>query len=116
MSINSHPGKDPLAPPAPRTWGAVAPERQTASALRLVLADRSVSFPLGELKRWEHVAGNPETLSILAGKEVITVEGLNLAEVRQALDDSRLRELRFSGAKAGPRTGPQVRRITVEPA
>lgn len=116
MSINSHPGKDPLAPPTPRAWGLVAPERQTASALRLVLADRSVSFPLSELKRWEHIAGNPETLTILAGREVITIEGQNLAEVRQALDDARLRELRSSGAKPSVRTGPQVRGITVEPA
>lgn len=116
MSINSHPGKDPLAPPAPRSWGTVAPERETASSLRFVLADRSVSFPAGELKRWEHIAGNPEILIILAGKEIITVEGQHLAEIRLSLDDFRLRELRSSGAKASTRTGPQVRRITIEPA
>lgn len=116
MSINSHPGKDPLAPPAPRAWGVVAAERQTASALRLVLADRSVSYPVNELKRWEHVAGNPETITILAGREVVTIEGRNLVEVRQALDDARLRELRSASAKATVRSGPQVNRITIEPA
>ncbi len=37
-------------------------------------------------------------------------------EIRQALDYLRLRELRTSGAKMTARTGPVVRRITIEPA
>jgi hypothetical protein len=36
--------------------------------------------------------------------------------VRQALDDLRLRELRIPATKATARTGPVVRRITIEPA
>jgi len=116
MSIHAHPDKDPLAPPPPRAWGVVVPEKQTVGAIRFVLADRSVSFPAGELRRWEHVAGTPETLTILAGREVITIEGLHLTEVRLALDETRLRELRVSGAKTAGRIGPHVRRITIEPA
>lgn len=116
MSINAHPGKDPLAPPPPRSWGVVAPENQTAVAVRFVLTDRSVSFPVGELRRWEHVAGNPETLTINAGRELVTVEGQNLADVRAALDEARLRELRTAGSKSAVRAGPQVHRITIEPA
>jgi hypothetical protein len=84
--------------------------------LRLVLADRSVSFPLGELKRWEHLAGSQETLILQTPRETITVEGLHLTEIRQALDDLRLRELRTSAPKIPARTGPVVRRITIEPA
>ena len=116
MSIDAHTGKAPLAPPAPCPWGALTADRHTSLALRLVLADRSVSFPLTEFKRWEHVAGGQETLILQTAREIITVEGLHLTEIRQALDDLRLRELRTSAAKMTARTGPVVRRITIEPA
>lgn len=116
MSIDAHPGKAPLAPPAPRAWGSLVADRQTSQVLRLVLTDRSVSFPIGELKRWEHIAGGQESLIILTSREIVTVEGQHLTEVRQALDDVRLCELRIPATKATTRTGPVVRRITIEPA
>ena len=116
MSINQHPAKEPLAPPPPRLWGEVAPEKEKAVAVRFVLNDRVVSFLVSELKRWEHVPGNPETLLITAGRELITVEGQFLAEVRAALDESKLREVRANAQKLTSRAGPVVRRITIEPA
>ena len=45
------------------------------------------------LKRWEHVAGEPETLTIHAGKERIVVEGLQ-----------KVRE----GALTQPKTAAQI--------
>lgn len=116
MSIHPHPGKEPLVPLPPRPWGKVAPEKEKSTAVRFVLSDRTISIPIGELKRWEHVAGNPETLVILAGREQVQVEGQNLAEVRAALDEQRLCELRLTADRPALRTGPTIRRITVEPA
>ncbi|OAM87137.1 hypothetical protein OH491_01165 [Termitidicoccus mucosus] len=114
MSIHQHPTKVPLAPPAPHVWGELASEHQTAGAVRFVLSDRVVSFPIGELKRWEHIAGNPERLVITAGQEIVTVEGQELSIVRSALDESRLIELRQHERKPATRNGPMVRRIMIE--
>lgn len=116
MSIHPHPGEAPLTPPTPRPWGIVMPERQSAAVLRVVLTDRSVSFPWSEIRRWEHVAGNPETLVIVVGRETVTVVGEQLAEIRTALDLSRLQELRQTPCEGRMRVGPQVRKITVEPS
>jgi hypothetical protein len=116
MSIEQQPGKKPLVSPPPPTWGELAPEGQTAEVVRFLLMDRIVSFPSSELKRWEHVAGAPEMLTIRAGKESIVVEGRELNVVRAALDLGRLCELRLNGARSNARPGPQVTCITIEPA
>ena len=116
MSIQQQPGKKPLVTPPPPTWGETKPEGQTASVVRFVFADRVVTFPFSELKRWEHVAGEPELLTIHAGKEIITVEGAELAVVRAALDLARLAELRSNHERSGARPGPHVRLITIKPA
>ena len=116
MSIQQQPGKKPLVTPPPPTWGETKPEGQTARVVRFVFADRVVTFPFSELKRWEHVAGEPELLTINAGKEIITVEGAELAVVRAALDLARLAELRSNYERSGARPGPRVRQITIEPA
>jgi hypothetical protein len=116
MSIQQQPGKRPLVPPPPPTWGETTSDGQTARVVRFVLADRVVTFPFSELKRWEHVAGAPELLTIHAGKEVVTIEGAELAVVRAALDLARLVELRPNHDRSGARPGPRVRQITIEPA
>lgn len=116
MSINHHPGKDPLTPPTARSWGSIRPDGRPNPSLRLVLVDRTISYPIGELKRWEHVAGNPETLTIVAGSESVIIEGHHLIEVRQALDESRLCELRESVQRDSFRDGPQIVRIIIESA
>ena len=116
MSIQQQTGKKPLVPPPLPTWGETTPDGQTASVVRFVLADRVVTFPFSEFKRWEHVAGEPELLTIHAGDEVVTVEGAGLAVVRAALDLARLGELRPNYERSGVRPGPRVRQITIEPA
>lgn len=40
---------------------------KSKTAVVVRLADRIVCFPTVELKRWEHVVGNPEMLLITAG-------------------------------------------------
>ena len=116
MSIEQQPGKTPLCSPPPPTWGELSPEGQRATVVRFVVADRVVSFPTSELRRWEHVAGDPEVLTIQAGKEAIVVEGRELNVVRAALDLTSLCELRPNGERSHARPGPRVRRITIEPA
>lgn len=116
MSIQQQPGKKPLVPPPPPTWGETTPEGQTAGVVSFVVADRVVTFPYSELKRWEHVAGEPELLTIHAGNEVVTIEGTELAVIRAALDLTRLGELRTNHERSGARPGPRVRQITIEPA
>ena len=116
MTLDLSPGQNLPPPEPPPAWGELAPAGHIASVLRIVLADRAVSFPYGELRRWEHLAGTPEQFTIHAGQEEITVEGSELAALRAALDLGRLCELRLTYARGLARPGPQVRRITIEPA
>ena len=117
MSIEPHPGKKSLVPPPPPGWGELAPEGQTALVVRFALADRVVTFPADEFRRWEHAAGEPERLTIRTAQEEIVIEGRELAEIRAALDLGRLCEVRMNHPRSsGVRPGPQVRRITIEPA
>ncbi len=115
MSIEQQPGKKPLVPPPPPTWGELAPEGEAATVVRFMVADRVVCFRASELRRWEHVAGEPETLTINAGKELVVVEGRELHVVRAALDLTCLCELRVNNERSNGRPGPRVRRITIEP-
>ena len=114
MAIEPQPGKPPLVPPPPPTWGELAPDGEAASVVRFALADRMVSFLASELKRWEHVTGEPEALRIRADKEVIVVEGRELHAVRAALDLQRLCELRTNFERPKTRPGPHVQQITIE--
>ena len=117
MSIEQQSGKNLLVPRPPPPWGEIAPEGQTAAVVRFILPDRVVSYPHGELKRWEHAGGEPEVLTINAGKDQVVVEGRELAAIRAALDLGRLCELRpTTPAKPGGRPGTQVKRIAIEPA
>ena len=116
MSIEQQPGKKLLVMPSPPTWGETTPEGKTAGVVRFVLADRVVTFPFSELKRWEHVAGEPELLVIRAGEKIVTVEGAELAVVRAALDLARLAEIRPNHERSAVRPGPRVRQISIEPA
>jgi len=116
MSIQQNPAKAPLGMPPPLPWGEMAADKKGGGSVRFVLADRVVTFPVGELKRWEHVAGNPEQLVITAGSELVRVEGRQLIEARVALDEARLLELRITGSKPQSRNGPVVNRIIIEPA
>jgi len=114
MSIEHQPGQKPLVPSPPPTWGEVTSEDKPAPVLRFVLADRVVTFPIAELKRWEHLAGEPEVLSISVGKELIVVEGKELEAIRAALDLKRLAEIRVNYERTKARPGPRVRRIAIE--
>ena len=117
MSIDPLPGAKPLAVRPSPTWGEIAPAGQTAAVMRFVLIDRVVTYPAGEFRRWEHVLGVLETLTLATAKELIVIEGWELTEIRAALDLGRLCELRVNfPLKSGARPGAQVRRITIEPA
>ena len=103
-------------PPPPPTWGELTPAGKAVTAVRFVTADRVVTYPYSEIKRWAHAVGEPEMLTINAGKDVITVEGRDLAVVCAALELARLCELRPTHERSNVRPGPRVRQITVEPA
>lgn len=117
MSIEVQPGKKPLTPSAPPSWGELSPDGRTARVVRFAPGDRVVTFPADEFQRWEHAAGEPERLTITAGKEQIVIEGRELGEIRAALDLGRLCEVRVNFPRpGGARPGPQVRQITIETA
>ena len=116
MSIEIFPGTNPLMRPAPPSWGEISAIGQTAVVVRFALADRVVTFPMDQFKRWEHIAGEPELLTISTDKEQIVMEGRELAEVRAALDLGRLCEVHINYPRSGARPGPRVQRITIEPA
>lgn len=116
MSIEYQPGQKPLVPATPPTWGEITPEGEKATVVRFVLADRVVIFPFSQLKRWEHIAAEPEILSITVGKEQIVIEGAELAAICAALDLKRLSEVRVNHERSKARPGPRVRRIAIETA
>jgi hypothetical protein len=115
MSIEVFPGTKPLTRPAPPNWGEISPDGDPARVVRFALVGGWVSFPIDQLKRWEHTLGEPELLTIKADRDEIVVEGRDLAEIRAALDLGRLCELRVNFPRpTGTRPGPKVRRITIE--
>ena len=116
MSIDHQPGQKPIVPSPPPTWGEITAEGEKSPVVRFVLIDRIVTFPFSQLKRWEHIAGEPEVLSITAGTEQIVIEGADLAALCAALDLSRLREVRANHERSKVRPGPRVRRIAIESA
>lgn len=116
MSIEQSPGQKPLVPAPPPTWGEVTPQDEKAKVVRFVLVDRVVTFPFSELKRWEHLAGEPEVVSITAGKEQVVIEGAELGAICAALDLRRLCEVRANHERSKVRPGPRVRRIAIETA
>ena len=116
MSIEHQPGQKPLVPAPPPTWGEVTTDDEKAKVVRFVLVDRVVTFPVSELKRWEHIAGEPEVLCINAGKEQVVIEGSELGAICAALDLKRLCEVRVNHERSKARPGPRVRRIAIETA
>lgn len=114
MGLDLSPGQNLAPAEPPPAWGELVPPGQIALVLRVVLDDGTVSFPTGELRRWEHTQGTPERLMIHAGREEITIEGSKLAPLRAALDLGRLGEVRQTFSQRTARSGPQVRRITIE--
>lgn len=116
MSIEHQPGQKPLVPAPPPTWGAITLEGEKATVVRFVMVDRVVTFPFSQLKRWEHSAGEPEVLSITAGKEQVVIEGAELGAICAALDLKRLCEVRANHERSKVRPGPRVRRIAIETA
>ena len=113
MSLDTHAGRLPVTRRLTRTWGELTPEGEPASVLRFVLADRIVTILTDDLRRWEHLQGEPEQLILSTGGGQFTVEGMYLDEVRHALDLRRLTELRPNYA-GGIRPGPRIRGITIE--
>lgn len=116
MSIENQPGKKSLVPAPSPTWGEVAGEDEDAKVVRFFTGEGVVTFPRSELRRWDHVAGEPEVLTIRAGTDHVVIEGAGLSEIRAALDAGRLCEVRVNHERSKARPGPRVRRITIETA
>jgi hypothetical protein len=116
MSIKVSPATAPLTPSPTPPWGTVAPDDKTSKVVRFTLADRSVSFPVSEIERWELIAGSPEQLVVHAGESVVKVEGTGLAEIRDLLDKQRVCEIRITVKRAPEATGAAVRSIAIESA
>lgn len=97
-----------MTPPStPLTWGKIADEGRTAIVLRLVLVDRTITFPYSAFFRWELAVDDTEILTIHAWPQAtVTVRGRNLAPLRDALDAARLEHIRAQGERAALRAGP----------
>ncbi len=87
-------------------WGRLTDEGRSAVVLRLILADRTVSFPYHTLVRWELALGETETLVVQAGVTTITVRGRHLGVLRDGLDAARLEHVRAQGERAALRAAP----------
>jgi len=114
MSIKVHAAHAPLRPVGMEVWGEMGPEGEPNPTIRFVLPDRTICFPTGEIKRWEHIRSFPERLILVSAEDRITVTGHDLTDIRCAMDRNRLRELRVSSSKAELRMGPHIYRIEFE--
>jgi hypothetical protein len=106
MGLKQHSERASVAPPSDPAWGRLAVKGETAPVVRFAVGDRSVSFPLHGLTRWELQPGPTDTLTIRAADETVTVRGNGLAVVRDALDEGsllllRVKPGRFPAAPAG---------------
>lgn len=115
MSIDAHPSRKPLVPPAGPSWGILGDDGARAPCIRFVLPHRVVTFAADQLTRWEHHLGDPERLSLTIAGEVVNVEGFDLAPIRSALDQGRLVELRLAREPFALQ-GPRIRKIVIESA
>jgi hypothetical protein len=115
MPVDLPSGKIPLVSVVPPTWGELASPGEKAQVIRFVFDDRIVTYPVSQLKRWEHAVGEPEFLTIDLAKETVVLEGHELAAVRAALDVGRLAEVRANRERSG-RPGPRIRQLTLEAA
>lgn len=107
MALKDHPATKPVAPPSREcAWGVLADGDEAALAVRFVLGERSVSFPMHALKRWEFSPGATDTLTIQANAERIVVQGHGLAAVRDALDAGALRVLRTKPGRGAVAAAP----------
>lgn len=104
-------------PSGAASWGRLCDEGRTAAVVRIVLIDRTISFPYHTLVRWELSVGDNETLVIQAGGTLVTVRGRHLAPLRDGLDAARLEQVRAQGQRAGLHAGPSepwIQGITIE--
>jgi hypothetical protein len=109
MALKQNPELAPAVKSGGPAWGVLVEKGESAQVVRFVVGDRSVSFPVHSLKRWEFVPGTPDTLGIATGGEIVTVQGHGLAAVRDALDAGALLVLRVkSGRGATPPPGETV--------
>jgi hypothetical protein len=88
------------------SWGRLSSEGRSAAVVRFILPDRTVSFPYHTLAYWEHSVGETETLSILAGSNLVTIRGRRLGVLRDGLDMTRLDQVRAQGERAALRAAP----------
>lgn len=99
------------------TWGRLSSEGRSAAVIRLILPDRTVSFPYHTLARWEYSVGESESLLLFAGTSVVTINGRHLGVLRDGLDAGRLEQVRSQGERAALRAAahePWIQGITVK--
>jgi len=102
---------------APKAEPCVVVSGHPVPVVRFELAERTISYLTGELKRWELVAGEQDKLFIKAGSDAVTVIGRDLAAAHDALDNARLQVLREApGRRAALADGPWIQAIKIEPA
>lgn len=98
-------------------WGRLSGEGRSAAVIRLILLDRTVSFPYHTLVRWEYSVGESEMLLLYAGNSVVTITGRRLVRLRDGLDAGRLEQVRSQGERAALRAAvhePWIQGITVK--
>jgi len=115
MTLDTRSDHAPVTRRTVRVWGELSPSGEVAHALRLVLLDRIVTYITEDIRRWEHLLGEPEQLILSAGRDTILIEGDALTELRVALELRRLTEIRVS-VPSLTRPGPRIRAITIESA
>lgn len=112
MSITRLTGSKAAAVPA-----LLAAPSGEVHAVRMVLADRCISFPCHLLERWERIArGELEELKIFIGRRSVLVRGHGLEVLHSALDAGTARQVQVGTGGKGGEGQIQITEITLSTA
>ncbi len=98
------------------SWGTIVPPSTPLDAIRFSMEpDEIVSYAYRVVIRWRWKMGPPETITLLAGPDVVTVTGHGLQRLLDALDETSLKMVRQEGpGPNAPERRPYIISVQIE--
>jgi len=98
------------------SWGTIVPPSTPLDALRFSMEPQEiVSYAYRVVIRWKWKAGPPETITLIAGPDVVTITGHGLQRLMEALDETSLKVVRQEGSMPNaPEHRPYVISVRIE--
>jgi hypothetical protein len=98
------------------SWGIIVPPATRLDALRFSMEPgKMVSYAYRTVIRWEWRQGPPETITLIAGPDIVTLTGHGLKRLMDALDETRLKMVCQEGSLSQPpQRTPYILSIQIE--